>query len=496
MQQNSAEPFVDNWAYLRAELGWLDRLLGVAVARQRQETKEVDRFARNRADRATSHWWRGLVSLEGEGASDSPAEMPRSRSVRGNFQQQLEAKIRASEQKGIYLGIPSLCQHLHLTTFEKNLVLMALAPEINRRYGRIYNYLQEAEYPSAPGLPTVELVLRILCRNDVEWRSARQSLAADSPLVRHHLLEVRAASPLPQGSHQAESLLTRLVKLTDPLVNFLLADQPNPATLTILLPPPSPPLPLSPSRSNPQSFPHPPSPYSPSWSDLILPDTLLKDLQHLCHRIQFAEQVDQLWGFQSEAMPTSKGTAALLIGAAGTGKTTAAGVIARELEQPVQIVNLTHLHLDQHLQFIWQVIQEAPRLLLVKSAEVWLGQASSLEDVELQLFLEQRRQLASITLFSCNRRQSIRPFWRRHLQILEFPFPDEASRLKLWQRAFPASAPLDGNIDWNLLARQFKLAGGDIRAIAREAAIYAAAETGSEKIAMRHLLQACNTWKG
>jgi hypothetical protein len=481
MGQDEIEPFANNWVYLRAELGWLDRLLGVAVAKQRKETKEVDRFSRSRADRATSHWWRGLVSLEGEVASDSPAELPRSRSTRGNFQQQLEAKIRASEQRSICLGIPALRQYLQLTAFEKNLVLMALAPEINRRYGRIYNYLQEAEYPGAPGLPTVELVLRILCRNDGEWRSARQSLAADSPLVRHHLLEVH--------SPQTDSLLTRLVKLTDPLVNFLLADQPDPSTLTILLRQSPTPLP-SPSPPSPRS----PSPLS--WSDLILPDTLLKDLQYLCHRIQFADQVDQQWGFQCEAMPASRGTVSLLLGATGTGKTAAARAIAHELDLPLQMVDLANLHPEQHLQCIQQVSQEAPRLLLLKSAEVWLGYASAVTDVEVRLFLEQRRQLVGITLFSCDRKQSIRPFWRRHLPILEFPFPDEPSRLKLWQHAFPASAPLDGEIDWNLLARQFKFTGGEIRAIAREAAIYAAAEVGIEQIAMRHVLQACHARKG
>jgi hypothetical protein len=31
------EPFFDNWCYLRTELGWLDRVLATAVARQEVE---------------------------------------------------------------------------------------------------------------------------------------------------------------------------------------------------------------------------------------------------------------------------------------------------------------------------------------------------------------------------------------------------------------------------------------------------------------------------
>ena len=96
MQSDSIEPFFDNWAYLKAELLWLDRLLGMAIARQRQDTKVVDRAARSRVDRVTSHWWKGLVTLEGETSYDSPAEHPRGRSTaaKGSYQQQLEAKLR------------------------------------------------------------------------------------------------------------------------------------------------------------------------------------------------------------------------------------------------------------------------------------------------------------------------------------------------------------------------------------------------------------------
>ncbi|MBD0268439.1 MAG: hypothetical protein ICV77_09105, partial [Cyanobacteria bacterium Co-bin8] len=66
----SAAPFADNWAYLKTELSWLDRLLMLAVARQRQDVKEVDRIARHSGERATSHWWKGIITLEGQSGHD------------------------------------------------------------------------------------------------------------------------------------------------------------------------------------------------------------------------------------------------------------------------------------------------------------------------------------------------------------------------------------------------------------------------------------------
>ncbi|MBC7973206.1 MAG: hypothetical protein H7Z11_24290, partial [Verrucomicrobia bacterium] len=252
MPSDSIEPFADNWAYLRAELGWLDRVLSVAIARQRQETKVVDRIARSRGDRVTSHWWKGLVTLEGETSYDSPAENSRRRlsPTKGSYQQQLEAKIQVSQQRGISLGLPLLCDRLKLSVPEKNLVLMALAPEISRRYARLYNYLQETEHPDATGLPTVDLMLRLLCRTDAEWRSLRSALTSDSTLIQYHLLELRSSQTAP--------LLSRLVKLPDPLVNYLLADRPASDTLETLLHPVSSPTSPLPNPNSPH--PTPPNP--------------------------------------------------------------------------------------------------------------------------------------------------------------------------------------------------------------------------------------------
>ena len=47
-------PFADNWAYLKTELAWLDRLLMLAVARQRKETKTVKKYASVAADNVSS----------------------------------------------------------------------------------------------------------------------------------------------------------------------------------------------------------------------------------------------------------------------------------------------------------------------------------------------------------------------------------------------------------------------------------------------------------
>ena len=496
MDREQAEPFPDNWAYLKVELNWLDRVLMLAIARHRKETKEVERVAQSRADRVTSHWWKGIIVLDEDDSKHRKSSQDEGATSKLGYQQQIDSRIQASRRQETVLGLPSLRDRLQLTLFEKNLVLMSLATEINRRYGKIYSYLQDNEQAK---LPTLDLVLKLLCRNDGEWRSARTHLTSSSPLTQQGLVEFLAA--------EAEPLLTRRIKLADALVNYLLADRPDLQALETLLqfsqasstrPAAStPPVSrlsrwtLSPSESLASSR----ATTSPDWSNLILPPTLLADLQHLCCRVQLRSQVDEVWGFQPKLQgitesSASPGTVVLLAGAAGTGKTTAAAAIAQVLQTSLVCVDLALVKPADFLPLLQEIAAHAPTLLLLKSAGIWLGRSSSLSQAEIHQFLSQRQQSRGITLLSVRLRQSVKLYWQRQFdQILEFPLPNPGDRLQLWQQTFPPQVPLDSEIDWQWLAQHWSLSGGEIKAIAREAAFYAAAVPGT-KLGMVHLKQA------
>jgi ATP-dependent 26S proteasome regulatory subunit len=84
-------------------------------------------------------------------------------------------------------------------------------------------------------------------------------------------------------------------------------------------------------------------------------------------------------------------------------------------------------------------------------------------------------------------------FARRMQHTIEFPFPDAASRERIWRGMFPEKAPLAGDIDFGFLARQFELTGGNIRNIALAGALLAAEEgdkdsTKDGAIHMEHLI--------
>jgi ATP-dependent 26S proteasome regulatory subunit len=72
--------------------------------------------------------------------------------------------------------------------------------------------------------------------------------------------------------------------------------------------------------------------------------------------------------------------------------------------------------------------------------------------------------------------------------IIEFPFPDEEHRRRIWEVIFPGEAPLGADVNFGFLAREVKLAGGNIKNIGVAAAFYAAAD--GRMIRMPHIIRA------
>jgi ATPase family associated with various cellular activities (AAA) len=476
MSMDQAEGFTDNWAYLKAELQWLDRVLMLAVARQKKEAKDVERVAQSKADRATSHWWKGVVFLEGNVSYDEyrqPLQQAAS-TPKPSQQQQIEQRIVASRQQGIVLGLPQLCDRLQLTPFEKNLVLMSLAPELNRRYAKLYRVLRTEEMPVKTDLPSLDLVLRLFCRNDLEWRSARNRLTADSPLTQYQLLQLL---PNPE-----ETLLSCSLKLEDSVLNYLISDQPTAEALEGL---------LTQQTLSQQALGAPvascPSPLtqaltSVDWSDLVLPAPLLASLQYLTQQVKGCA-ASAKWGVLPQH---GLGQVVLLTGQPGTGKTCAAEAIAHALQTPLFSANLANIAPENEGHLLQEIAAQAPTVLLIESAQLWLGRSGRLAAAALHQFLSHRRSLPAITLLSQLPCPVSAP-WRSQIdQTLLFPLPSERDRLKLWKRAFPTQVPLSRDVDWKALA-QLPLTGDEIGAIAQATLFYAAA-IEAPKVEMSHLL--------
>ncbi len=453
-------PFADNWAYLKWELRWLDRLLLTAVSRQRRETQALKPALQTEQDRVTRSWWQGIITLPShhpreEGPPPKAAPAP----SLGSYSQHLETRIQASRQAGVILALPQVRDCYHLTAFEKNVLLLALAPEVNRRYGRLYDYLQE-ETGALGDLPTVDLCLRLLCRSEQAWQAGRSRLSCPDSLMERGLVE---------WVGDEGTLLSQQVRLPEALVNYLLASQPDPhvplfqspwagVTPPLTLPsaplePPETAAPAPAADDNSPTLVAAPPIATGTWDTLILPRSLKRRLQTLARQ-----------GMARPHHPALPGLVVLMVGPAGTGKTLASTVIAQAMEQSLTILDLATIPPSEDQTLLESPIADG-RPLLVKAGGRWLGRSALALTPWVQQWWQQRRHTSGLTLVSVPHLTAVRPHWRPQFDaIFPFPRPDKRARKRLWQQAWPPETSL-GDLDWDALA-QWPLTGAEIQRIA------------------------------
>lgn len=122
--------------------------------------------------------------------------------------------LREREQlRRLYLN--SLAHLLHYySSFDIDLPLIALAPELDRRYKRLYAYLQD---DVRNRYPLIDLALNLLCHDAAERIERRVHFAPDAPLIRHGLLHL-----IPEPNEAQPSLLAHALRLDRQIVDFLL----------------------------------------------------------------------------------------------------------------------------------------------------------------------------------------------------------------------------------------------------------------------------------
>jgi len=94
-----------------------------------------------------------------------------------------------------------------------------------------------------------------------------------------------------------------------------------------------------------------------------------------------------------------------------------------------------------------------------------------------------------VAILATNLRKNMDDAFVRRLHFtVEFPFPDQEDRHRIWQGIWPQDAPLDDTLDLKLLATRYEMAGGNIKNIA-VAAAFLAADDGNV-VRMCHVIQA------
>ena len=215
----SGTSYESNWDHIFEELKRLDLLLHCQVLKKRdlQSSDPLDQF-------------RGLVLSEKEIdllLSDVPRpsgeEHPgftvnaSTRALADSLRELgalIEARRIAAMERNVYLAMSRLSLLFHLSPFEEQCLIVCLAPELDRKYEKLYAYLQD---DITCKKPTIDLALNLLCETAEEKLTARSAFDIRAPLLKYRLLQV-----LDNGPQTPVPFLSRTLKLDDRITDFLL----------------------------------------------------------------------------------------------------------------------------------------------------------------------------------------------------------------------------------------------------------------------------------
>ncbi len=208
------QPYADAWEHLEDELTRLDLLLQIGVMRSRRV--DSDPLAQLQGLVITDAEIARLLGPTDESKDGGDASIRRLEAAARNLRESIDSATARSRQDGPRLPLPYLTRLFQLTRAEEQCLLICLAPEIDRKYDKIFGYLHDDVTRKRP---SVELVLELTCATRRESLDTRSIFDPMAPLLRYRLVRFveTAEGPLP--------LRARALALDDRIAGFLLGNR-------------------------------------------------------------------------------------------------------------------------------------------------------------------------------------------------------------------------------------------------------------------------------
>lgn len=201
------------------------------------------------------------------------------------------------------------------------------------------------------------------------------------------------------------------------------------------------------------------------WKDLVLNESAFQQLAKIY-----------------ESAKQKQSVTALFFGPHGTGKTMAAMLLGKELSSDVIRIDLKALvskytgETEKHLGEIFTRAESKNWILMFDEADALFGKRTATKDAHDRYanptisYLAQRvGAYNGVVLFATNRKSQIdEAFIRRLRFVIQFPLPDAAERLVLWQRGLlKNNLAIDRN-DLREIANSFEMSGAEIMKVTKQ----------------------------
>lgn len=408
------EPFANSLDHLLAGLTYIDLRVRWAVVRARSSGLNPDDEFRGlyisdeQVDALLGYELGQTLWPKGNGQMAGLEEWP---AALQKLQAGWQARAVVSRQQGRDLLLDRLAQDFDLSPVELDALLIALAPELDPRYERLFAYLQDDVTRKRP---TVDLILNLLSDHFQEKLHLRRLFADDSRLLASRLIYCFSDS-----AGRDPSLLSHFVRPAARVAAHLLGhsgvDEQIAGSAEL----------LDRERAAPPA-------------DSALPAELIAQLTATAGQ-------QPLYSF---------------IGGYGLGKGEAARHIAQANNQPLLTVHLADWakedELLEKLRLVWRDGRLANAVLYITGWQTILDEDDRPPYAIFKLLLDYPHTviLAGSAPWQPAERTTVRPILRVH-----FDAPDYRRRLRIWRQEL---ADAGANLSLEGLANQFHFSPGQI----------------------------------
>jgi hypothetical protein len=213
-----------------------------------------------------------------------------------------------------------------------------------------------------------------------------------------------------------------------------------------------------------------------SIEQVVLPPLVRRGVEEILWQAQEGAALYREWGLD-RVLEKGKGTVVLFTGPPGTGKTMTAEAMAAHLGRVLYIADYAQVEskwigeTEKNIVSIFRAASRAGAVLLLDEADAVLsarvdgGQFNDRAyNRQVSILLTELEAFDGLCILTTNRQIALDEGLARRISAsFTFNVPGPAERLRIWQALLPGGVPLAEDIDLNVLAQRYPLAGGHIK---------------------------------
>lgn len=450
LTENTAQaaPYIDHLDYLQAELARLDALIRLEMERMAIREEAQDELTRNYPGLALTR--EEMLRLLDESGSRKQSRTSQARSRLSQWEEplraleeELELRCKVSEACGILLPLRRIAACYGLTPYERDCLLVAIALQIDIKYGKLFGFLQD---DATNQRPTVSLTMRLLGDDEADPHPLLRSWLPGGAL-RERLLVTLGNRPIDE---HASVLAAAIIKPDEGITQYV----------------------LQPERLDPR--------LRQSVSLLEAVESAVMrgvdgssldgmdaktSAQGLAAWLMKRKQPDE----RARAVDAPSPVTFLLHGPAGSGRAELAAEACARAGVTLLLADVGRMAEDS--AGLASTLQLLCREAALRQAVIGLQQADLLNAREepgvfWRIVHDYQASVAGTVLLMSEEHLVPTPSATYDIPIVEirFQLPSVRERAALWQRyAQQSGRALDQSVNWLAIAEQYKLTEGSIR---------------------------------